>query len=205
MQESWNYTSPWAKARGALFEEGARMANRWVITVVGKDRHGIVAGVTKILYRLGCNLEDSAMTRLEGEFAIMLIFSASAKLSEEAVRKAFTPLERTMRLAVHLKRLSKAETAAPSKGGKPFRISVYGADHPGIVFRVSETLARVGVNILDVHTHRSASGGPSLYLMLLEVEVPVRVTAERLESRLKALAKTLGVEVSVRPNEAEVL
>lgn len=181
------------------------MANRWIVTVVGKDRPGIVAGVTKILFRLGCNLEDSAMTRLEGEFAIMLIFSGSAKVSEEAVRKAFTPLERTMRLAVHLKSLSKAETAAPSKGGKPYRISVYGADRPGIVFHVSEMLSREGVNILDVHTHRSVAGGPSLYLMLLEVEAPAGVTVGRLESRLKVLAKTLGVEVSVRSNDAEVL
>jgi glycine cleavage system transcriptional repressor len=145
------------------------------------------------------------MTRLEGEFAIMLIFSGSAKIKEETIRKAFSPLERTMRLAVHLKRLSKAETTTPSKGGKSYRISVYGADRPGIVFRVSEMLARAGINILDVHTHRSVSGGPSLYLMLLEVEAPARVTADRLESRLKALAKTLGVEVSVRSNEAEVL
>jgi len=181
------------------------MANRWVITVVGKDRPGIVAGVTKMLYRLGCNLEDSAMTRLEGEFAIMLIFSSPATISETSIRKALSPLERDMSLAVHLKRLSKVEATTPAKGGKPYRISVYGADRPGIVFRVSEMLARARINILDVHTHRSASGGPSLYLMLLEVEVPARMKIERLEPRLKALAKSLGVEVSVRSNEAEVL
>lgn len=181
------------------------MANRWVITVMGKDRPGIVAGVTKALYRLGCNLEDSAMSRLEGEFAIMLIFSSPAKVTEAAIRKAGGTLERQLYLAVHLKRLSKAEATTPVKVGKPYRIAVYGADRSGIVFRVSEMLARAGVNILDVHTHRSASGGPSLYLMLLEVEVPARMKIEWLESRLKTLAKTLGVEVSIHSNEAEVL
>ncbi len=181
------------------------MANRWVITIVGKDRPGIVAGVTKTLYRLGCNLEDSAMTRLEGEFAIMLIFSSPAKITEAAIHKAFGALERQLHLAAHLKRLSKAEATTPAKGGTPYRIAVYGADRSGIVFRVSEALARAGINILDVHTHRSASGGSPLYLMLLEVEVPARVKIERLESRLKSLAKTLDVEINVRPNEAEVL
>ena len=181
------------------------MANRWVITVVGKDRPGIVAGVTKALYRLGCNLEDSAMTRLEGEFAIMLIFSSPVKATESAIRKAFNALERQLQLVAHLKRLSKAEATTPAKSGKPYRIAVYGADRAGIVFRVSDALARAGINILDVHTHRSASDSPSLYLMLLEVEVPARVKIERLESRLHALAKTLGVEVSIHSNEAEVL
>ena len=180
------------------------MANRWIVTALGKDRPGIVAGVTKILYQLGCNLEDSAMTRLEGEFAVMLIFSAPAKVSAERLRRAFVPLER-QGLAVHLKSLTALETRAPKGRGKTFQISVYGADRPGIVFRVSEALAKAGANITDVHTHRSAGGGPSLYLMLLEVELPPRLAEAALERRLQQLARRLGVEVSLRQAEAAVL
>ena len=181
------------------------MSSRWIVTVLGKDRPGIVAGVTKALYKLGCNLEDSAMTRLEGEFAIMLIFSSPAKATETLIRKAFEPLERRMRLAIHLKPLSAQEARPPAKPGAPYLISVYGADHPGIVFRVSEALAGAGINISDVHTHRSATGGPSLYLMLLEVEVPSRMNLDTLGARLKRLGKALGVEVSLRSAEADVL
>jgi len=181
------------------------MSSRWIITVLGKDRPGIVAGVTKTLYQLGCNLEDSAMTRLEGEFAIMLIFSSPAKATEAVIHKAFEPLGRQMRLAVHLKPLSAQEARSPSRPGRPYLISVYGADRPGIVFRVSEALAGAGINISDVHTHRSATGGPSLYLMLLEVAVPSRMSLDTLEARLKTLGKALGVEVSLRSAEADVL
>ena len=181
------------------------MSHRWIVTVVGLDRPGIVAGVTKVLYRLGCNLEDSAMTRLEGEFAIMLIFSSPPKVKEVDLRKAFEPLERTLHLAVHLKALSSQETRPPAKPGKPYHISVYGADRPGIVFRISEALARDGINITDVHTHRSVGDKPSLYLMLLEVELLPRVNPGRLEQLLKKFGKTLGVEVSLRSAEADVL
>ena len=180
------------------------MAKRWIVTALGKDRPGIVAGVTKILYRLGCNLEDSAMTRLEAEFAVILIFSVPGKVSVERLRGAFAPLER-QGLAVHLKPLTASETRAPKGRGKAFQISVYGADRPGIVFRVSEALAKAGANITDVHTHRSAGGGPSLYLLLLEVEVPPSRSAAGLEARLSHIAKRLGVEVSVRQAEAAVL
>ena len=181
------------------------MTKRWIVTALGKDRPGIVAGVTRILYQLGCNLEDSAMTRLEGEFAIMLIFSSPARATEERLRQAFGPLERRLRLAVHLKPLTRSETGPPRKRGKPYLISVYGADRPGIVFQVSEALAQDGVNITDVHTHRSARGGPSLYLLLLEVELPAARPVSLLEARLKRVAGRLGVEVSLRPSEADVL
>ena len=181
------------------------MATRWIVTAAGKDKPGIVAGVARILYQLGCNLEDSAMTRLSGEFAIMLIFSAPAKQTEAHLRKAFAPLERQLKLAVHLKTLTGAESTAPKRRGKTYVISVYGADRPGIVFRVSETLAGLGININDVHTHRTAEGGPSLYLLLLEVEVPAKQAIATLEQQLGRIAKRLGVEVSVRPSEADVL
>ena len=181
------------------------MTKRWIVTATGKDRPGIVAGVTKVLYQRGANLEDSAMTRLAGEFAIMLIFSAPGNETEATLRRAFEPLARHLRLAVHLKPLTKLETARPRRRGRAYLISVYGADRPGIVFRVSDLLARAGLNITDVHSHRSARGGPSLYLLLLEVEMPLRRSIPTLERQLKRIAKRLGVEVSVRPTEADVL
>ncbi len=181
------------------------MTQRWVVTALGNDRPGIVAGVTKVLYDLGCNLEDSAMTRLEGEFAIMLIFSTPTRVREEPLRKAFNPMAKRLKLAVHLKPLSPQEARSPRVRGRQYLISVYGADKPGIVFRMSDLLARDGVNITDVHTHRSRGDGPSLYAMLLEIEVPGQHPLAALEQRLKRTARRLGVEVSLRPSEAHVL
>lgn len=184
------------------------MAQRWIVTALGQDRPGIVAGVTKVLYGLGCNLEDSAMTRLEGEFTIMLIFSSPARVNEAALRTRFEPLARQFKLSVHLKRLSATESRAPRKQGRTYLISVYGADRSGIVFRVSDALARIGVNITDVHTHRSAGGGraaPSLYLLLLEVEIPKPLAISSVEEQLKRIAKQLHVELSLRHSETDIL
>ena len=183
------------------------MTQRWIVTALGQDRPGIVAGVTKALYQLGCNLEDSAMTRLESEFAIMLIFSAPARATELVLRRGFEPMARRLRLAIHLKRLSVKESAAPRARGRAYRISVYGADQPGIVFHVSDALARIGVNIIDVHTHRSVGGGraASLYLVLLEVEIPAHRSVSSVEAQLRRIAKRLRVELSLRPSDASVL
>jgi glycine cleavage system transcriptional repressor len=181
------------------------MTQRWVVTALGKDRPGIVAGVTKTLYQLGCNLEDSAMTRLEGEFTVMLIVSIPRRVGGEGVRKALEPLGRKLKLAVYLKPLTRSEAAAPRRHGRVYLISVYGADRPGIVFHISDALARAGINITDVHAHRSTGSSPSLYLLLLEIEVPPARSIPVLERHLKRIAKRLGVEVSLRPSEAAVL
>lgn len=181
------------------------MNHRWIVTALGQDKPGIVAGVTQVLYKLGCNLEDSAMTRLESEFTIMLIFSAPAKVTDGKLAQAFGPVGKALKLAIHIKPLSAKETAAPSKRGSAFVISVYGADRAGIVFQVAQALAKARVNITDVHTHRSASGGPSLYAMLLEVEAPAAATEQSLTRHLAPLVKKLGVELSVRASETAVL
>lgn len=196
------------------------MVRRWILTALGKDQPGIVARVTKILYELGCNLEDSAMTRLEGEFTIMLIFSAKGALSQVRLERAFRAIAIRLKLAIHLKALTHAE-ATPVRGGTPYHISVYGADRPGIVYRVSQLLAHQRVNITDVSTHLSAvpsgtgqAGRTSrptgkkalpLYLMVLEVELPRRVSPGGLEQQLRKLAKRLGVDVTLRSAGTDVL
>ena len=178
--------------------------SRWIVTALGQDRPGIVAGVTKVLYQLGCNLEDSAMTRLEGEFAVMLIFSTANRQGPERIRKAFTELERRLKLAIHLKPLSRQETRAPRTAGNHL-LTVYGADRPGIVYRVAEVLARCGINITDLHTHRSRGKGPSLYMMLIEAYIPPHRSAASIERSLKQAAKRLGVQITLRPAETSVL
>lgn len=180
------------------------MVRRWILTALGKDRPGIVARVTKILYDLGCNLEDSAMTRLGGEFAIMLVFSAKGSLPRERLEWACRPLIQSLKLTVHLKGLTRAEQV-PRRMGPSYLITVYGADKPGIVFRVSNLLAGRGVNITDVSTHRTSRKDTPLYLMLLEVQLPRRLAVARLERQLHQLAKRLGVEVSLRSSDADIL
>ncbi len=41
----------------------------------GKDRPGFVADISQVIYENGCNLEDSTMTGVSDEFALILLFS----------------------------------------------------------------------------------------------------------------------------------
>ena len=181
------------------------MPRRWILTALGKDRPGIVAGVTQVLYDRGCNLEDSAMTRLGGEFAIMLEFSSPPGQTAESLRRELQTLEHRLRLVVHLKALTAAEARAPRSPGRRYLISVYGTDRPGIVFRVTDALAKEGVNITDLHTHRTPRGRPPLYLTLIEVELAPKQPEAKLSRHLQQVAKRLGVQATLRSADPTVL
>ena len=51
----------------------------YAVTVVGRDRPGIIAETTNRLAGLGLNLEDSTMTLLRGHFAMMLVCAGDAE------------------------------------------------------------------------------------------------------------------------------
>ena len=85
-------------------------------------------------------------------------------------------------------------------------MTVYGADHPGIVHSVASTLADAGVNVVDVATHLVAEEGEqSIYAMMMEVDLPSGLDAERLEAQLRETADRERLDLSVRAVEAEAL
>ena len=51
------------------------MEKKFIMTAFSKDRPGIVADLTEVLYENGCNLEDSTMTGMLDEFVIILLFT----------------------------------------------------------------------------------------------------------------------------------
>ncbi|MBI4358960.1 MAG: amino acid-binding protein, partial [Candidatus Omnitrophica bacterium] len=65
-----------------------------VITVIGKDRPGIISALTETLYRTGGNLEDASMTILEGEFAMIFLAALRNKASLVELSRKLTILGR---------------------------------------------------------------------------------------------------------------
>jgi predicted amino acid-binding ACT domain protein len=83
-------------------------------------------------------------------------------------------------------------------------ITVYGADHPGIVHAVSAALADRGVNITGLETRLAGAAGSPLYVMIIEVGIQ-EASEPDLETALSEVADQVKVEVSMRPLAAEAL
>ncbi|MGI6077750.1 MAG: ACT domain-containing protein [Fastidiosipilaceae bacterium] len=74
-----------------------------VITVVGHDRVGIIAQVTRILADANVNILDISQTILQDVFTmIMLVDTAAMSLSNDDLRGVLTDLGKSLNLNIQL-------------------------------------------------------------------------------------------------------
>lgn len=170
----------------------------FAVTIISKDRAGIVADVTEVLYRLGCNIEDSSCTMLGGDFAMILIVSHEKPFTTARLGEEFRALHERTGLVVYVRPLAEDEICPVRGEGELCLISVYGSDQPGIVYRVTRALADRGVNITDLNTRLIGTKEEPVYVLMLEAALPEGVTVEDAAGLLEKLKKELKVEIGVR-------
>ncbi len=170
------------------------------VTAIGRDRPGIVAGITGALLEAGGNVDDSQMSILHGHFAVMLIVSVPDGTSIEELSLRLDEVGREFGLGG----ITVSEVTGLERGAGPSHVlTVYGADRPGIVHEVAELLAARGVNITDLRTRRT--GGPSAPLYTMMMELVVEGDPAELGSALDALSAQRQVEVHLSDLDSETL
>lgn len=169
------------------------------VTVIGTDRPGIVAGVTRALYEAGCNLEDVTSTILRGHFSMVMVVRGPDGIDAARLEEALAPAAAEMGLVVAARPVEEASAATEQS---THVVSVYGADHPGIVYRVADALAGLGANVTDLTSRLIGSPDEPVYALMLEISAadPGAVAAA-----LDELRGDVGVEVSIHPIERDVL
>jgi glycine cleavage system transcriptional repressor len=162
----------------------------YAVTAVGPDGPGEVAALAEALAGLGANLEDASMTRLRGHFAMTLVASVAAEAAE--VERALQPVAASTGL--HISVWPVDDDAPPPEGGRPWRVTLHGADRPGLVAGVARELASAGANITDLSCRLAGE----LYVMTLDVDAAT-------EPALGDVAARLGVTLHVTPADEDVL
>jgi glycine cleavage system transcriptional repressor len=169
------------------------------VTVVGTDQKGIVAGVTKTLYDVGCNLEDASSAILRGHFTMTLIVGIPGEMTAETLEYLLQPVAAQHSLVVTVRPVA-AVHARPVE--PTHMVSVYGADKPGIVFRVADALANLGANITDLTSRVIEGGDQPVYALMMEVAMS---DPEPATQALDGLREELGLEVSIKALDTSVL
>jgi glycine cleavage system transcriptional repressor len=169
------------------------------VTVVGTDQKGIVAGVTKTLYDVGCNLEDASSAILRGHFTMTLIVGAPGEMTAETLEYLLQPVAARHSLVVTVRPVEEVHVRPVEP---THMVSVYGADKPGIVYRVADALAELGANITDLNSRVIEGGEEPVYALMMEVAVPDPDAAARALDRLH---DELGLGVSIKELDTSVL
>lgn len=174
------------------------MSSLVAVTVVGIDRPGIVSAISKVLFERGCNLEDVSSTILRGHFSMMLLVHVPGTVDAETLEADLAAAGRGLGLTVTVRPVEETASEVPAP---THMVSVYGADKPGIVFKVAEKLASIGANITDLTSRVLGEGSAPIYAVMLEVVFPEGSDPDA----ILTLRDELDVDVSVHPVEADLL
>ncbi len=163
------------------------MMNNWkMLTLVGADRPGIVAGVTDALFQNGWNLGEASMIRLGGNFTIMMMVAG-----EGDVTAVLEPVTEKLGLRLHVDPIEGAlhQHVIPN-----ILVRVVGADRAGIVAQVTGVLAEQGFNILELESDVAGSEENPVYIM--NIQGYTESSVESLQAAVKGLGEQ-GVDVQV--------
>ena len=175
----------------------------YAVTAIGSDRPGIVAAITRALLEVEGSIEDSQMSILRGQFAVMLIVRVPDGTSDDELGSRLGAVRDE--LALEALTFNPVDEPAAARPRPSHVLSVYGADHPGIVHGVAEVLAGSDVNVVGMSTRVVGESAEAIYVMLLEVALPDSLDEAALEELLAGVAERQGVDVSVRPVGGDVL
>jgi len=170
------------------------MVHWQMLTLVGKDKPGIVAEVSAVLFENNANLGEASMQRLGGNFAIMLMVDYDG--SAEDLLSIVTPVAAKFGLKEHVDIIDgELHSHLPAN----ICISIYGADRAGIVSSATSALAKAGLHILELKTDVAGTVERPLFIMQIEGYAEQGVEALRLASKdLKDL------EIKIDPLETLV-
>lgn len=171
------------------------MRKQLVLTATGHDRVGIVEQLTELLVQFGCNVEASRMVHLKGDFA-MLMFVTVQEEKIEGLRKALAEVHYVSAdIYTGLSEISEPEEIVFT----PCAITVLGADHMGIIHKVTRYLAEQGLNLETMTTEVVAApmSGSPLFTMSAVVNIPPQLDIGDLREAMEFIGDELGVDTKV--------
>lgn len=164
-----------------------------VISVMAKDRPGIVAEVTEGISSLGGNLADLRESVLCGYFTMILIAGFPESICMAQVEKALAEATDS-KVSVELHEGSLTEV---SNYKHSYILSAVGRDRVGLVAQVSRFCFDRGVNIIDLASHVEADQ----YTMMLQIDLANIDSLESLQQELATFGESSDLQLVLQHNE----
>lgn len=173
-----------------------KMSQLIVLSAIGTDRTGVVQDITEVILNCGGNIEESRMTTLGSEFAMLLLVSGN--------------WHTLTRLEKGLEKLGDGEfTFTIRKTGErearedrmPYAVDVVSLDHEGIVFNLANFFAAHNVEIAEVTTrsYSAAHTGAPMFSVQMTVNIPASIPIAQIREEFLELSDRLNLDAIIEP------
>jgi glycine cleavage system transcriptional repressor len=171
-----------------------------VISAVGADHPGLVNDLSRSILEHGCNIEDSRMTVLGGEFAAILLVEGKWNTLAK-VENALPELQRSLDLTIVSKRTG---ARAQGEGKLPYAVDVIAMDHPGIVNNLAGFFAERRINIEDMATttYAAAHTGTPMFAVHMTVGIPAETHIATLREEFMDYCDGLNLDAVLEPQKS---
>jgi glycine cleavage system regulatory protein len=165
-----------------------------VMTVIGKDRPGLVESIANIVAQHDGNWLESRMCRLGGEFAGILRVHVDSSLQPGLERELAALQAHGLSIQVR----SGCETPEVAYANR-ISLELVGQDRPGIVREISRALARHGVNVEELSTECTSApmSGETLFKASAALQLPESCSLPELLCDLERIAGILLVDIRI--------
>ena len=173
------------------------MSQLIVLSAIGTDRSGVVKDISKAILDCSGNIEESRMTSLGAEFAVLMLISGNWHTPAK-LEKALEDLSKTHNLVINLK---KTGNRSDNENCIPYGVDVICLDQPGIVFHLSEFFASRDMEICDLATRRYAAPhtGAPMFSVQMTVSIPGSAPIGQLRDDFHDLCEQLNLDSILEP------
>ena len=168
-----------------------------VVSVLGEDRPGILHDLSRTVRDCGCNLMESRMTLLGGEFAMLLLVSGNWNTITK-LEAALPKLEQKLGLTVASRRTGERE---PRHDLVPYAVDVVCLDQPGIVYNLANFFSERNIGIADLSTrsYQAAHTGAPMFAVQMAVNIPSEAHIGTLREEFMDFCDQLNLDAIMEP------
>lgn len=169
-----------------------------IISVLGKDRPGIIASVTKVLFEAEFNIEDVSQTILQNQFSGIFIATGPQNITPEALHRELTSVTADFNLHFHVCKLGSTDITWTTCDCEPFVITTRGPDRKGLVANITALLAAHNVNVTQLQAAFRGGDDPDKNIMIYEVDIPIDLDQTELRRELQAKGRELNLQINIQ-------
>ncbi len=167
------------------------------ITAIGPDRSGLVRDLSRSVTDAGGNIEESRMTTLGSDFAMLMLVSGNWHTINQ-VRDALDELGTSGDLALTIR---DTESQADAQAAVPYLFDVVSLDHEGIVLGLSSFFASRDMQIAEMVTRRynAPHTGAAMFSVQMTVNVPGDQSIAALRDEFHGFCDESNLDAVVEP------
>jgi len=174
------------------------MPNQFVISVMARDRVGIIADVTTVLKELGGNLADLSQTVVCGYFTMIAVASFPDRLKGADIRERLEAIDPTDPFHIGIRVPAGPVEHEPwAYGPGHYVLTAVGPDTTGLVAAVTSYLREREINIDDLTT-RVEEGQ---YVMILSIDFPPEGDIGEFRAAMRTTMHEIGVAVEIQHHD----